>query len=128
MLGAKSIAISGSASGVYLSTVLFPRLGIAEQIKPKSKTFFGRVAQAVARGECELGLQTISEMLPVKGIDHLGPIPAETQEVQSSSAAVAKSARKPVAGLALIKYLSSSQAAPVITKSGMVPMTNASKK
>jgi len=127
LIAAKSIAYSGSASGVYLTTVLFPRLGIAEQIKPKSKMFFGGVAHAVARGECELGLQTISEMLTVKGVDHLGPIPAEMQEIQSFSAAVAVGAKEPAAGLALIKYLSASEAAPAITKSGMVPITPAGK-
>jgi len=55
MLAAKSIAYSDSGSGVYLSTVLFPRLGVAEQIKAKSKMIRGSVAQVVARGEYELG-------------------------------------------------------------------------
>ncbi len=128
LLNAKSIAYSGSASGIYLTTVLFPRLGVSEQVKDKSKMFFGGVAHAVARGECELGLQTISEMLTTKGVDHLGPIPAEMQEVQSFSAAVAASAKEPAAGLALIKYLSSPEAAPVIVKSGMVPITPAGEK
>jgi len=128
LLAAKSIAYSGSASGIYLTTVLFPRLGVAEQVKGKSKMFFGGVAHAVARGECELGLQTISEMLTVKGVDHLGPIPAEMQEIQSFSAAVTTGAKEPAAGLALIKYISSPEAAPVIIKSGMVPITPAGKK
>ena len=128
LLKAKSIAYSGSASGIYLTTVLFPRLGVAEQVKDKSRMFFGGVAHAVARGECELGLQTISEMLMTKGVDHLGPIPAEIQEVQSFSAAIAAGAKEPAAGLALIKYLSSPQAAPAITKAGMVPVTPAGKR
>lgn len=125
---AKSIAYSGSASGVYLSTVLFPRLGIAEEIKGKSKVVVGGVAQAIARGEYELGFQTISELLPVSGVDQLGPIPAETQEIQSFSAGIAVGAKEPAAGSALIKYLSSPEAAPSIVKSGMVPMTSGQKK
>jgi molybdate transport system substrate-binding protein len=128
LLAAKSVALSGSGSGIYLSTVLFPRLGIAGEIKEKSKMIFGGVAQTVARGEYELGLQTMSEMLPVKGVDHLGPIPAETQEIQSFAAAVATDAKEPIAGLALVKYLSSPEAAPAIIESGMVPMTAANKK
>ena len=122
LLGAKSIAYSDSGSGVYLSTVLFPRLGIAEQIKETSYMIPGSVAQAVARGEYELGFQTMSELLPVKGVDQVGAIPTETQEAQSFSAAMTVGAKESAAGLALIDYLSSPQAAPAIIKSGMVPM------
>jgi molybdate transport system substrate-binding protein len=128
LLEAKSIAYSDSASGVYLSTVLFPRLGVAEQIKEKSKMIPGSVAQAVARGESQLGFQTMSELLPVKSVDQLGPIPAETQKIQSFSAGIAAGAKEPAAGLALIKYLSSPEAAPAIIKSGMVPVTAADRK
>jgi molybdate transport system substrate-binding protein len=129
LLAAKSIAYSDSGSGVYLSTVLFPRLGVAEQIKEKSKMIPAEpVAQTVARGEYELGFQTMSELLPVKGVDQLGPIPVETQKIQSFSAAIAAGAKNPAAGLALIKYLSSPEAAPAIIKSGMVPVTAAEKK
>jgi len=123
LLEAKSIAYSDSGSGVYLSTVLFPRLGITEQIKQKSKMIPGSVAQAVARGEAEIGFQTMSELLPVKGVDHLGAIPADTQKSQSFSAGIAMGAKEPAAGMALIKYLSSVEAAPTIIKSGMVPVT-----
>jgi molybdate transport system substrate-binding protein len=128
LLAAKSIAYSDSGSGVYLSTVAFPRLGIGEQIKAKSKMIPGSVAQVVARGEYEIGFQTMSELLPVKGVDQLGAIPPEIQASQSFSAAVATGAKEPAAGLALIKYLSSPHAAAVITKSGMVPMKAAEKK
>jgi len=128
LLEVKSIAYSDSGSGVYLSTVLFPRLGVAERIKDKSKMIPGSVAQTVARGEHELGFQTMSELLPVKGVDQLGPIPAETQAIQSFSAAVAAGAKEPTAGSALIEYLSSSAAAPAIIKSGMVPTTAARKE
>jgi molybdate transport system substrate-binding protein len=128
LLNAKSIAYSDSGSGVYLSTVLFPRLGIAEQIKDKSTMIPGTVARTVASGEHELGFQTMSELLPVKGVDQLGPIPAETQMAQSFSAAVVAGAGEPEAGLALIKYLSSPAAASAITKSGMVPITASEKR
>lgn len=121
LLEAKSIAYSGSGSGMYLSAVLFPRLGVAERVKEKSKVVLGPVAEAVARGEYELGFQTMSELLPVKGVDQLGPIPRETQKIQSFSAAISNSAKEPAAGLALIKYLASREAAPAIVKSGMVP-------
>ncbi len=128
LLAVGSIAYSDSGSGAYLSTVLFPRLGIAEQIKAKSKMIPGSVAQVVARGESDLGFQTMSELLPVKGVDQLGPIPSEIQASQSFSAAISAAANEPAAGLALIKFLASPQAAPAITKSGMVPVTPAEKK
>ena len=128
LLAAKSIAYSDSGSGVYLSTVLLPRLGVAEEIKAKSKMIRGSVAQAVARGEQELGFQTMSELLPVNGVDQLGPIPAEIQASQSFSAAIATGAKEPTAGLALIEYLSSPGAAPAIIKSGMVPVARSEKK
>jgi molybdate transport system substrate-binding protein len=129
LLEARSIAYSDSASGVYLSTVLFPRLGVAEQIKAKSTMIPAEpVARTVARGEYELGFQTMSELLPVEGVDQLGPIPAETQKIVSFSAAIAAGAKEPAAGLALIKYLSSPAAAPAIIKSGMAPVTAAEKQ
>ena len=128
LLEAKSIAYSDSGSGVYLSTVLFPRLGIAEQIREKSRMIRGSVAQAVAGGEVEIGFQTMSELLPVEGVDQLGPIPAEVQKSQSFSAGIAMGAKEPAAGLALIQHLSSPDAAPAITKSGMVPVRAAGKK
>ena len=128
LLKAKSIAYSDSASGVYLSTVLFPRLGLADEIKAKSKMIAGSVAPTVARGDYELGFQTMSELLPVKGVDQLGPIPAELQKIVSFSAAIAAGANEPAAGLALIEHLSAAQAAAAIIKSGMVPVTAADKK
>jgi molybdate transport system substrate-binding protein len=70
LLAAKSIAYSDSASGVYLSTELFPKLGIADQIKAKSKKIEADpVGGVVATGEFEIGFQQISELRPVKGID-----------------------------------------------------------
>ncbi|MBI2992051.1 MAG: substrate-binding domain-containing protein, partial [Deltaproteobacteria bacterium] len=73
LLKAKSIAYSASVSGRYLSTELFQRLGIADQIMPKSRRIEGeRVGAVVARGEAEIGFQQTSELLPVPGIDYVG--------------------------------------------------------
>src|SRR5436309_1725622 len=80
LLAAKSIAYSDSASGVYLSTELFPRLGIADQIKSKTRKIEADpVGGVVAKGEAEIGFQQISELLPVKGIDIVGPLPPGPQ-------------------------------------------------
>lgn len=85
LLGARSIAYSESASGVYLSTELFPRLGIADAIREKSRMIPAEpVGQVVARGEAELGFQQMSELLPLAGIDIVGKLPAELQKVTIS--------------------------------------------
>ena len=120
MLVAKSIAYSDSASGVYLSTVLFPRLGIADQIKDKSRMVPGEpVAAVVARGEAEIGFQQISELMPIAGIDLIGPLPGETQKLTVFSAAIAAGSKEPDAARALIRFLASPAAAAAITGSGM---------
>jgi molybdate transport system substrate-binding protein len=124
MLEAKSLAYSSSASGVYLSTELFPRLGIADQVKGKSRMIESEpVGAAVARGEAEIAFQQISELLPVPGIDFVGPLPAEIQKITVFSAGIAAGAKEPDAARVLIKFLASPAAAPAIAKSGLEPMT-----
>jgi molybdate transport system substrate-binding protein len=122
LLAAKSIAYSDSASGVYLSTVLFPRLGIADQIKDKSRGIKAEpVAEVVARGEAELGFQQLSELLPVHGVDVVGNIPAEVQKTTIFSAGIASGSKEPGAAKELIKFLASPAAAAAIKRSGMEP-------
>ena len=124
LLEAKSIAYSASASGVYLSTNLFPRLGIWESIKDKSKRIESeRVGTIVARGEAELGFQQVSELLPIPGIEFVGPLPAAVQQVTIFSAGIAVGAKEPDAAKALIKYFTSAQAAPVIAQTGLEPIS-----
>ncbi len=125
LLEAKSIAYSASASGVYLSHEMFQRLGIAEQIMAKCKRIANEpVGAVVARGEAEIGFQQISELLPVAGIEYVGPLPSEVQRVTVFSAGVATGAKQPDAARALIKYFASAAAAPVITKTGLDPVTS----
>jgi molybdate transport system substrate-binding protein len=124
LLQAKSIAYSASASGVYLSTELFPRLGIADQIKGKTHRIeSARVGSVVASGEAEIGFQQISELLPVPGIEYVGPLPPEVQQVTVFSAGIATSSRHPEAGRALIRFLASSATAAAIRTSGLEPVT-----
>jgi molybdate transport system substrate-binding protein len=124
LLNAKSIAYSASASGVYVSTELFQRLGIADQVKGKSQRIdSARVGAVVARGDAEIGFQQISELLPVQGIDYLGPLPAEVQKVTVFSAGITTSSAHPDAARALIRFLASPAVVPVIRKSGLEPIT-----
>ena len=123
LLQAKSVAYSASVSGDYLSQELFARLGIAEQMKAKSRRIEReRVGAVVARGEAEIGFQQISELLPIGGITLVGPLPAEIQRVTVFSAAVAASSRNLESARALIGFLASRDAAPVITRAGLEPI------
>ena len=124
LLQAKSIAYSASVSGDYLSTELFQRLGIADQVVSKSRRIEGgeRVGAVVARGEAEIGFQQISELLPVPGIDHVTPLPPEVQKVSLFSAGVAQSTRDSAAAHAVIRFLASAEAAHAITSSGLEPI------
>jgi len=123
LLQAKSIAYSASVSGVYLTTELFQRLGIADQVLSKSRRIdTERVGAVVARGEAEIGFQQIAELLPVPGIDYVGPLPPEVQRTTVFSAGIAAHSKNANAARALITFLASPAAAAAITKSGMEPM------
>jgi molybdate transport system substrate-binding protein len=123
LLQAKSIAYSASVSGVYVSTELFQRLGIADQVLGKSRRIDReRVGAVVARGEAEIGFQQISELLPVPGVDYVGPLPPEAQRVTVLSAGVAAGSKNADAARALIRFLASPEAAAAVAKTGLEPM------
>jgi molybdate transport system substrate-binding protein len=122
LLAAKSIAYSDSASGVYLSTELFPKLGIADQIKNKSKKIEADpVGGVVATGEFEIGFQQISELRPVKGIDIVGELPPGAQRVTVFAAAIPTTSTHPEAAKALIEWLASPTHYATIRRTGLEP-------
>ncbi len=124
LLAAKSITYSDSASGVYLSTELFSRLGIADQLKSKSTMIpADPVGNVVARGDAEIGFQQISELLPVAGIDVVGPIPAELQKITTFSGGLVTGAQHADAGKALLAFLRAPAGAAAVVRSGMEPIT-----
>ena len=123
MLAAKSIAYSDSASGVYIETVLLKKLGIEEQVRAKSRMIPAEpVAKGVARGESEIGFQQLSEILPVPGVDVVGMLPEGAQTITIFAAGVSVLAPQPEAGKALIDFLASPAAAPLIIKTGIEPI------
>jgi molybdate transport system substrate-binding protein len=128
LLRAKSIAYSASVSGRYLTTELYPRLGIADRVMGKSRLIGGgeRVGAVVARGEAEIGFQQMSELLPVPGIDHITPLPPELQLVSVFSAAVAATTADAKTACAAIRFFVSSEAAPAIRRSGLEPASQGS--
>lgn len=126
LLAAKSIAYSDSGSGTYLSTQLFTRLGVADQVLPKSRRIRGPpsgepVAAVVSRGEAEIGFQQVSELIHVAGVSYVGTIPAELQPGFTFAGALTRSAQEGDAAAALLRFLNSSEAASVITKAGLLP-------
>jgi len=122
MLAAKSVAYSrAGASGLYVAK-LMERLGIAEEMKPKTRLVDGvPVAELVAKGEAEIGLQQINVILPIAGIDYAGPLPPELQDYVVFGAGVLTVSREPEAAMAMVKFMSAPEAASLIRKSGMEP-------
>ena len=121
LLRAKSIGYSASESGKYFTGELVQRLGIAGEVLPKSRLIGGgeRVGAVIARGEVELGLQQVSELLPVPGIAHITPLPPELQKISTFAAGVAASCPNPSLARTVIEFLASPQAADAIRSSGL---------
>jgi molybdate transport system substrate-binding protein len=123
LLGARSIVISSGTSGRYLSDI-FSKLGVGEQIKAKVRQppSGAQIGDILAAGEAELGFQQVSELLHVKGIQFLGPIPAEIQSYTIYSGAAHSQAPQPEAALAFLRVLRQPETAAVVRKSGMEPL------
>lgn len=126
VLAAESIGYSDSGSGTYLSTVLFDKLGIADQIARKSRKVRGPpsgepVAAVVARGEVEIGFQQVSELIHVPGVTFVGALPSELQPGFTFAGAITSAARQPDAAAALLKFLASPDATAVKVKNGLAP-------
>jgi len=123
LLRAESIGISSGPSGRYLEG-LFQKLGVADQIKHKIKQppSGAQIGDLVARGDIELGFQQVTELVHAKGLQYLGPLPAEVQEFTIWSAAVHIGSKEPEAAGAFVKALSAPEAAAAIRSSGMEPL------
>ncbi len=123
LLAAKTVAYidpaSGGSSGIYTAKML-AGLGIADAIKPKERLKKGgHVAELVAGGEAEIGLQQISEIVPVKGVTFVGPLPKEIQKITVYAAGIAAKTRNPDAAKALLAALTGPEAARVLKAKGM---------
>jgi molybdate transport system substrate-binding protein len=122
LLAAKSIGYSTGPSGVCV-TGLFQRLGIADEIKGKLKQtptgiFVGTL---VASGEAEIGVQQVSEMSHFPGVDYLGPLPSEIQQITVFSSGTQVGSKQTEAANAWIKFLTAPAAAPAFKARGLEP-------
>jgi molybdate transport system substrate-binding protein len=120
LLAAKSVAYSDSASGVYIKTQLYKKLGIEDRLVGKS-TMVERipVASQVAQGTYELGFQQVAELLPVPGVTLVGKIPESLQSVTRYAAAIPKGAEHPAEAKKLLQYLASPAAQPDVRATGL---------
>ena len=128
LLAAPSVVYSDSASGVYVSHVLFRRLGIETQMQQTSHMMPATpVAQVVAEGGAAIGFQQISEILPVPGAELIGPIPDALQEVTPYSVALCRSPPDPQGAAEFLRLLTSSRARDVMRAAGLDPVVPAGR-
>jgi molybdate transport system substrate-binding protein len=122
LLAARTVGYSRGSSGQHFLTVI-DRLGIADAVKAKAVIAQGEpVGAVIARGAAEIGLQQVAELLPVAGVDFLGPLPAELQKQIPYSAAAPAGAKDLATARALIAFLHSDAAREVLRKKGMDPV------
>jgi len=122
LLAAKSVSYGRGVSGLHFAHVL-EQLGIAQEVKSKLVTPQGRelVGAVVARGDAEIGIQQLSELLPVAGIEILGPLPDALQRFMVYGASILPGAKEPAAAREFMSFLKSQSAAAVFRKNGMEP-------
>jgi molybdate transport system substrate-binding protein len=120
LLQACSIAYSDGPSGAYVAALL-TKLGIADEMTPKTKLTSEPVAELVARGEAEIGMQQIVAILPVKGAELLGPLPAELQNVLIYAAGVSPRTRHAAAADGFLAFTRTEQAKRLMHASGLEP-------
>jgi molybdate transport system substrate-binding protein len=122
LLNAKSVGYSIGPSGEHFSKVVVVKLGIADQLASKMKNVRGMpVGMGAAKGEVEIAIHQIAELMPVPGIDIVGDLPAELNTVIIYATALTPMAKQPDAAKALIKHLHEQSAVPTIKKNGMDP-------
>ena len=122
LLAARSIAYSDSASGVYIETEMYKKLGIEKEAAAKSTKILGDpVGGVVARGDAEIGFQQMSELKPIAGITVVGPIPDEVQSMTIFSAGIVTSSQHKDAARAFLRYLNSKEVCPIIVQDALEP-------
>jgi molybdate transport system substrate-binding protein len=122
LLAAKTVGYSQGPSGVHFNSVI-AKLGIADQVKAKGVVppLGTRVGTLIADGKAEIGVQQITELLLIPGIDFVGPLPKELQTTIIYSTATPTTAKEKVGAAALVKFMKSEAAVAPIKKLGLDP-------
>jgi molybdate transport system substrate-binding protein len=129
LLNAASVGFSEGASGVFVSKDLLDKLGIADRMAGKMRKITGElVGDAIARGEVQIGLQQVSEMLSVKGVDLVGPLPDAIQKASVMTAAIAANSKEQQAARDFVAFLATPEARQALAKSGLDPVTSPATK
>jgi molybdate transport system substrate-binding protein len=123
LLKTKSITYTKNGASAVFVTRMIDRLGIAAELKPKliADTRAGHVSQSVAEGQADMVLTLISEILPVKGVQYLGPLPGDLQGYTVLTAGVGAQAKDAEAAKAAVKFLAGPSIAPILKAKGMEP-------
>jgi len=122
LLETKSIAFTRlGASGIHFAQVI-ERLGIGDEVRRKAHIGDAYIGEVVARGEAEMAVQQISELMPVKGIDIIGPLPDDVQKISVFAAGIFRAARNPGGARKLIAHLADPQLAPTLIRKGLEPV------
>lgn len=125
LLDAKSVAYSASASGTYLSSELFAKLGVQDQLATTGKKIYSeRVGAVVARGDAEIGFQQVSELIYFKELDFIGTLPDAVQQTIFFSAGMVDGAQEPQAARHLLTFLTSPAVADIVRATGLDPVTD----
>ena len=123
LLAARSVAYSDSASGEYIQSKLFKKLGIEDEMKGKARQIPATpVGELIAKGEADIGFQEVAELLPVPGITLVGRIPADLELLTPFSAGIAKRSQHVAIAKKLIAYLASPEHTSVIQEKGLEPL------
>ena len=122
LVNAKTIVVPGSTAGIYLTTKVFPQLGIADRITVKVTERGSQAAAMVAAGDADIVIQPVSELMHVAGIDVVGQVPNELQLIQTFAAAIVAGSTQPDASKRLIEFLASGRAVAAIERNGMDPV------
>jgi molybdate transport system substrate-binding protein len=120
LLAAKTVGYTSGPSGVYMAN-LIERMAIAAEIRPKHRGVpsGGTIGTIIASGDCEIGFQQISELVHIKGIDYVGPLPPDVQRVTIFATGIPAGAPNPDGARALVKFLTTPASAAVIRKHGL---------
>ena len=123
LLSSRRVALAASASGIYLSTEVFPLLGIDQEMKRLAFTVYSeRVGHVIARGEADIGFQQASEILPIRTVKLVGYLPKEIRKPFFFSASLGAHCSEPERALRFLRFLASDAAAPAIRKTGLEPV------